>query len=271
MTDYFARHRPTLDQALDACARRHSWTAYPESPSSKIHGEEKPRAGRARFEALLGTDYPLSQPGEIGRREPQALAHRDEALGDEASLLNGWFDRRRRLRLERFLLERRHLALQCLRSSLQARDFPLMLHHRFAHALELRAELAPGDSGDFFLEDLGDVGHLGACDGWVFDCARARPTGRVCARPRCQILIGKRGGRAVLVDQIIRGPLCNGSWSGTVYVSCDVQVLPWEELPTFLEDCDLEIAPDTVVYVAYHGDVPYYNGCSCHTGEIAEP
>jgi hypothetical protein len=78
-------------------------------------------------------------------------------------------------------------------------------------------------------------------------------------------------GRTITVDQVVDGPLCDGAWSGTVYVTCDVQVLPWEELPTFLEDCDLEIAPDTVVYVAYHGDAPYYNGCSCHTGEIAEP
>jgi hypothetical protein len=79
------------------------------------------------------------------------------------------------------------------------------------------------------------------------------------------------GGRTVTVNQVVKGPLCDGAWSGTVYVTCDVQVPPWEELPTFLKDCDLEIAPDTVVYVAYHGDAPYYNGCSCHTGEIAEP
>ena len=65
MSELFARHQATLDKALDACAQRYSWTAYPESPSSKIHGEEKPRAGKARFEAMLGTDYPLEQPGEI--------------------------------------------------------------------------------------------------------------------------------------------------------------------------------------------------------------
>ena len=67
MTDLFAKHRATLEEALDACDKRYSWTAYAESPSRKIHGEEKPRAGKARFEALLGTDYPLQQPGEIGR------------------------------------------------------------------------------------------------------------------------------------------------------------------------------------------------------------
>lgn len=79
------------------------------------------------------------------------------------------------------------------------------------------------------------------------------------------------GGRTVTVDQIVDGPLCDGAWSGTVYVTCDVRVLPWQDQPTFLKDCDLDIASDTVVYVAYHGDAPYYNGCSCHTGEIAEP
>jgi len=26
-----------------------------------------------------------------------------------------------------------------------------------------------------------------------------------------------------------------------------------------------------VAYAAYHNGTPYYNGCSCHTGEIAEP
>jgi hypothetical protein len=79
------------------------------------------------------------------------------------------------------------------------------------------------------------------------------------------------GGSTVDVDQIVSGPLCNGAWSGTVYVTCDVQVLPWDEQPTFLEDCDLSIAPGTVVYVAYHNDMPYYNGCSCHTGQISQP
>jgi len=79
------------------------------------------------------------------------------------------------------------------------------------------------------------------------------------------------GGRTVNVDQVVSGPLCNGTWSGTVYVTCDVQVLAWEDQPTFLDGCDLSLAPDTVVYVAHHSDAPYYNGCSCHTGEAAQP
>jgi len=78
------------------------------------------------------------------------------------------------------------------------------------------------------------------------------------------------GGRTIAVDQVVEGALCNGAWSGTVYVGCDVQVMPWEEHPTFLKDCELEIDPGTVVYVAYHNDAPYYAGCSCHTGILQD-
>jgi hypothetical protein len=74
-------------------------------------------------------------------------------------------------------------------------------------------------------------------------------------------------GKTMLVDQIVRGPLCNGDWSGTVYVGCDIQIAAWEEEAGFLEECDLTIEPGTVVYVAAHDDEPYYKGCSCHTGE----
>tara|TARA_R110002110_G_scaffold205066_4_gene416811 strand:- start:2187 stop:3851 length:1665 start_codon:yes stop_codon:yes gene_type:complete len=81
MTDFFDRHKPTLDKALDACAKRYSWTAYPESPSSKIHGQEKPAAGKARFEAMLGTDYPLQQPGETGRTGAEVSPYTGEPLG----------------------------------------------------------------------------------------------------------------------------------------------------------------------------------------------
>ncbi len=81
MTELFTRHRETLERAVDACDKRYSWTAYPESPSSKIHGEEKPRAGKARFEAMLGTDYPLEQPGEIGRTGAEISPYTGEPLG----------------------------------------------------------------------------------------------------------------------------------------------------------------------------------------------
>lgn len=76
------------------------------------------------------------------------------------------------------------------------------------------------------------------------------------------------GGKQIMVDKVVVGPLCNDEWKGIVYVGCDVQVLAWDETPLFLKDCDLSIEPGTVTYVAYHNDAPYYNGCSCHTGDL---
>jgi hypothetical protein len=79
------------------------------------------------------------------------------------------------------------------------------------------------------------------------------------------------GGHQLLVDKIVQGALCNDYWSGTVYVACDVKVYPWTEEPLFLKNCQLNIDPNTVVYVAYHNNATYYKGCSCHTGITPEP
>jgi hypothetical protein len=79
------------------------------------------------------------------------------------------------------------------------------------------------------------------------------------------------GQKEMLVDKVVEGPLCNDTWQGTVYVACGVQVYPWTEEPTFLKDCQLEIDPQAVVYVAYHNNTGYYKGCSCHSGATPEP
>ena len=75
------------------------------------------------------------------------------------------------------------------------------------------------------------------------------------------------GGKSIQVDQVVTGTLCEGAWEGVVYVPCEVEVADWYEDPLFLQDCDLEIAPGTVVYVAAHNNAAYFKGCSCHTGE----
>jgi hypothetical protein len=79
------------------------------------------------------------------------------------------------------------------------------------------------------------------------------------------------GGKQLSVDRVVSGPLCNDDWHGTVYVSCDVQVAEWHDSPTFLKDCQLNVKPGTVVYVAAHNNTAYYQGCSCHTAEISTP
>ena len=83
-----------------------------------------------------------------------------------------------------------------------------------------------------------------------------------------QVELGKK---TLLVDKVVEGALCNDDWSGTVYVGCNVQVYPWVDEPTFLKDCQLNIDPQAVVYVAYHNNTAYYTGCSCHTGVTPEP
>ena len=82
-------------------------------------------------------------------------------------------------------------------------------------------------------------------------------------------------GKLMEIDKLVDYPLCNDIWSGTVYVSCDAQVaeaeLDADANPLFLKDCNLEIEPNTIVYVAAHNDAAYYKGCSCHTGEDPLP
>ena len=63
----FDTHRALLDGALAACATRSYWSPFPENASPKIYGETAQADGQAAVDALLGQDYPLLQPGEVGR------------------------------------------------------------------------------------------------------------------------------------------------------------------------------------------------------------
>ncbi|MCX2922174.1 phenylacetic acid degradation protein PaaN [Streptomyces sp. NEAU-W12] len=59
-----AQHRPTLDRALEAIRTRAYWSPHPEHP--KAYGENGSldlAAGKAAFDALLGTRLDLDQPG----------------------------------------------------------------------------------------------------------------------------------------------------------------------------------------------------------------
>ncbi|MEU6490594.1 phenylacetic acid degradation protein PaaN [Streptomyces sp. NPDC046984] len=69
-----AQHRPTLDQTLEAIRTRAYWSPHPEHP--KAYGEGgslDAAAGKAAFDALLGTRLDLGQPGT------------DDWAGDEVS------------------------------------------------------------------------------------------------------------------------------------------------------------------------------------------
>ncbi|MFD5029630.1 phenylacetic acid degradation protein PaaN [Streptomyces sp. NPDC058405] len=58
------KHRPTLDQALDAIRTRAYWSPHPEHP--KAYGESAPADGLGAFQALRGTRFELDQPGADG-------------------------------------------------------------------------------------------------------------------------------------------------------------------------------------------------------------
>ncbi|OIJ91904.1 phenylacetic acid degradation protein PaaN [Streptomyces colonosanans] len=69
-----AQHRPTLDRALEAIRTRAYWSPHPEHP--KAYGENgslDAAAGKAAFDALLGSRLDLGQPGT------------DDWTGDEVS------------------------------------------------------------------------------------------------------------------------------------------------------------------------------------------
>ncbi|MFH8802392.1 phenylacetic acid degradation protein PaaN [Streptomyces sp. NPDC017936] len=62
--DLIAKHRPTLDQALEAIRTRAYWSPHPEHPKAYgEHGSLDAAAGKAAFDAVLGTRLDLGQPG----------------------------------------------------------------------------------------------------------------------------------------------------------------------------------------------------------------
>jgi phenylacetic acid degradation protein paaN len=60
------KHRATLDGALNAIATRGYWSAYNEMPSPKVYGETAPADGKSAFDAHLGKQFVLDQPGQNG-------------------------------------------------------------------------------------------------------------------------------------------------------------------------------------------------------------
>jgi phenylacetic acid degradation protein paaN len=64
--DLFERHRETLEKAIEATRTRTYFSAYNESPSPRVYGENAAADGKSAFEALCGGPFPLSTPGAEG-------------------------------------------------------------------------------------------------------------------------------------------------------------------------------------------------------------
>lgn len=67
----FDQHRPMLDRAVEAIRSRGFWTPFPEQPSPKVYGETAQADGKAAYEALLGHEFALDQPGQTGWVAPE--------------------------------------------------------------------------------------------------------------------------------------------------------------------------------------------------------
>jgi len=78
LDDLVATHQPVLDAAGLAIRARGYWSAFKESPSTKIWGASAPADGKAAFERLHGHDFALITPGSSGfvatERSPYGIA-----------------------------------------------------------------------------------------------------------------------------------------------------------------------------------------------------
>lgn len=107
--DLLARHRETLDSALEAIRTRSYFSAYPESPSPRVYGETAAGEGKAAYEAWLGSEFPIDTPGartriaterspygpELGVTYPRVEPDDDAVaalLGAAAHAIPGWRD-----------------------------------------------------------------------------------------------------------------------------------------------------------------------------------
>ena len=74
----FEKHKATLDAAIAAIHGRGYWTPFPEMPSPKVYGETAADDGKKAFEACLGKEFALDQPGQTGwaatERSPYGIA-----------------------------------------------------------------------------------------------------------------------------------------------------------------------------------------------------
>src|SRR4051812_16744144 len=64
--ELFQTHRELIDRATQAAADRDYWSAFPESPSKSVYGEEAAPAGEQAFTALLGKTFAIDVPGASG-------------------------------------------------------------------------------------------------------------------------------------------------------------------------------------------------------------
>ena len=75
------QHRDLIQSAIEAVDKRHAWSPFKDSPSTKIHGAEKPVAGKVAFETQRDKRFQLDLPGVINWVGSEVSPYTGEALG----------------------------------------------------------------------------------------------------------------------------------------------------------------------------------------------
>ena len=81
LSELYEKHRERLEKAVDACQNRYAWTAYAESPSSRIHGKEIPAAAKTTYADLLDRPFDIELPGSRGSVGMEVSPFTGEPLG----------------------------------------------------------------------------------------------------------------------------------------------------------------------------------------------
>jgi len=75
------QHRDLIQSAIEAVDRRHAWSPFSDSPSTKVHGPQKPAAGKTAFETHLGQRFELNLPGVIDWVGAETSPYTCQSLG----------------------------------------------------------------------------------------------------------------------------------------------------------------------------------------------
>ncbi|MBB4285322.1 phenylacetic acid degradation protein PaaN [Roseospira goensis] len=102
---FVAKHRDTLNTALEALTSRGYWSPYPEMPSPRVYGETAAADGETAFQGLQNRPFDLDQPGAGegrvgGERSPFGFdlgityprVDREALLGAAEAALPAWRD-----------------------------------------------------------------------------------------------------------------------------------------------------------------------------------
>ena len=97
--EMFAAHEEMLTKAVAATRTREYYSAYNESPSPRVYGENAAAEGKAAFDELLGRPFPVETPGASGgvasEKSPfgfdLGVTYTPQIKGDMLGMTRQWF------------------------------------------------------------------------------------------------------------------------------------------------------------------------------------